>query len=105
METDTIPPEQPPRTLTVLGLLGLTALTFSYLATYALTNALVAAQVVQPWPHGHDPRPKRLVIGFCVLMLAFILLGGFFRRFSRSDFKAIDDMANANDEPEGGAEF
>ena len=103
METDTILPEQPPRTLTVLGLLGLTALTFSYLATYALTNALVAAQVVQPWPRNHDPRPKRLLIGFCVLMLVFMALGEYFRRTSKSEFKAIDDMADAKDEV--GAEY
>jgi hypothetical protein len=81
MESDTITPPQPPRTLTVLGMLALTALTFSYLAAYALTNALVAAQV----------------IGFCVLMLIFMVLGEVFRRMSRSEFKAIDEMADAAD--------
>ena len=98
METDTINPPQPPRTLTVLGLLALTALTFSYLVSYALTNALVAAQVIQPWSQGHDPRPKRLVIGFCVLMLLFIVAGDFLRRMSKREFKAIDEMADAADE-------
>src|SRR5258706_16179002 len=97
MESDTISPPQPPRTLTVLGMLALTALTFSYLATFALTNALVAAQVIQPWPRDHDPRPRRLVIGFCVLMLIFMVLGEVFRRLSKSEFKAIDEMANAAD--------
>jgi hypothetical protein len=98
MESDPISPPQPPRTLTVLGMLALTALTFSYLAAYALTNALVAAQVVQPWAAGHDPRPRRLVIGFCVLMLVFMLVGEVFRRMSKSEFKAIDEMADAADE-------
>jgi hypothetical protein len=97
METDTITPPQPPRTLTVLGMLALTALTFSYLAAYALTNALVAAQVIQPWPRDHDPRPRRLIVGFCVLMLIFMVLGEIFRRLSKSEFKAIDEMANAAD--------
>jgi hypothetical protein len=97
-DQDIIQPPQPPRTLVVLGLLALTALTFSYLAAYALTNALIAAQVVQPWPHDHDPRPRRLVIGFCVLMLIFMALGEVLRRLSKSQFKAIDEMAEAADE-------
>jgi hypothetical protein len=98
METDTINPPQPPRTLTVLGLLALTALTFSYLVSYALTNALVAAQVVQPWSTGHDPRPKRLIVGFCVLMLAFVVLGDLLRRMSKREARVIDEMADAADE-------
>ena len=84
--------------MTVLGLLALTALTFSYLVSYALTNALVAAQVVQPWSQGHDPRPRRLIVGFCVLMLVFIIAGDLLRRMSRREFKAIDEMADAADE-------
>lgn len=97
METDTISPLQPPRTLTVLGLLGLTALTFSYLAAYAMTNALVAAQVIQPWS-GQDPRPRRFIVGFCVMMLIFMCLGEIFRQISKRDFKAIDEMADASEE-------
>ena len=95
-ETDTINPPQPPRTMTVLGLLALTALTFSYLVSYALTNALVSAQVVQPWS-GNDPRPRRLVMGFCILMLIFMTVGEVFRQVSKRDFKAIDEMADAAD--------
>jgi hypothetical protein len=98
METDTINPPQPPRTLTVLGLLALTALTFSYLVSYALTNALVAAQVVQPWSPGRDPRPRRLVVGFCILMLVFIVVGDLLRRMSKREARAIDEMADAADE-------
>jgi hypothetical protein len=98
METDTINPPQPPRTLTVLGLLALTALTFSYLVSYALTNALVAAQVISPWSQGHDPRPKRLIIGFCILMLIFIVVGDLLRRLSKREAQAIDQMADAADE-------
>jgi hypothetical protein len=90
-------PEQPPRTLTVLGLLALTALTFSYLGAFAVTNALVAANVMQPWSHGHDPRFRWLVTGFCVLMLVFMTAGEFLRRWGKSDFKAIDEMAEAVD--------
>ncbi|HEY7118670.1 MAG TPA: hypothetical protein VH475_18920 [Tepidisphaeraceae bacterium] len=98
IEQDTIAAERPPRTLTVLGMLALTSLTFSYLGTYAMTNTLVAQHLIQPWTHGHDPRPRWLITWFCVLMLAFMGIGEFLRRWGRSDFKAIDEMANATDQ-------
>jgi hypothetical protein len=97
-EQDTIADPRPPRTLTVLGLLALTALTFSYLGSYAITNALVSEHLIQPWSRSHDPRPRWLITGFCVLMLTFMVAGEFLRRWGRSDFKAIDEMANAKDE-------
>jgi hypothetical protein len=89
---------KPPSTFTVLGLLALTSLTFSYLGSYALTNALVSEHVIQPWSRSHDPRPRWLATLFCVLMLTFMVGGEFLRRWGRSDFKAIDEMANAKDE-------
>ena len=97
-EQDTIADPRPPRTLTVLGLLALTALTFSYLGSYAVTNALVSEHLIQPWARTHDPRPKWLITGFCVLMLTFMVAGELLRRWGRSDFKAIDEMADAKDE-------
>lgn len=96
MEQDTIQPPAPPSTYTVLGLLALTSLTFSYLASYAITGALVSQQVISPW-HGHDPRPRWLITGFCLLMLVFMSAGELLRRWSKSDFKAIDEMADAAD--------
>src|SRR4051794_17837158 len=90
--------ERPPRTLLVLGLLVLMSLTFSYLGTYAITNALVSEHLLQPWSASHDPRPRWFITWFCVLMLVFLCAGEFLRRWGRSDFKAIDDMANAKDE-------
>jgi hypothetical protein len=97
-QQDIIAAQRPPRTLSVLGLLALTALTFSYLGSYAITNALVSEHVIQPWTRTHDPRPKWLITGFCVLMLTFMIAGEFLRRWGRSDFKAIDEMADAKDE-------
>jgi hypothetical protein len=97
-QQDTIAAQRPPRTLTVLGLLALTALTFSYLGSYAITNALVAEHLIQPWSRTHDPRPRWLITGFCVLMLTFMVTGELLRRWGRSDFKAIDEMADAKDE-------
>src|SRR5688500_7224731 len=95
-EQDTIAgAERPPRKLTVLGFLALTALTFSYLGSYAVTNALVAEHVIQPWTRANDPRPRWLITGFCVLMLVFMVGGELLKRWGRSDFKAIDEMADA----------
>ena len=85
-----------PKTLVVMGVLAATALTFSFLGSYAVYNALVSAGVVQQYT-GKDPRPKWLVIGFCVLMVIFIGVGEFFRFLSKRQFKAIDAMAEAKD--------
>ncbi len=85
-------------TLAVVGLLALTALTFSYLGSYAIYSALIAAQIVQPF-QGADPRPRWLLTSFCILMLVFIVFGEVFRRLSRRDFRAIDEMSEA-EEPE-----
>jgi hypothetical protein len=86
-----------PRTLSVLGLLALTALTFSYLGAYAVTGALVAEQVMPPWPREHDPRPRWLLTGFCVLMLCLMAVGGALRRMSKRAFDQIDAMVDAGD--------
>jgi hypothetical protein len=96
-DQDVKQPDERPRTSSVLGLLALTALTFSYLVSYAVTNALVAEQVMSPWPREHDPRPKWLIMGFCLLMLVFMILGEVLRRLSLNEFKAIDDMAEADE--------
>ena len=95
--TENISPQHPPRAWAVLVLLALTALTFSYLGSYAVTNVLVAENLLSPWPAGQDPRPRRLLIGFCVLMLVFIVLGEVFRQLSKHDFRAIDRMSEAED--------
>src|SRR4051812_47511955 len=95
---ETIAREPRPRMWKVLGMLALTALTFSYLGSYAVTNALIAEHVMSQWPAGQDPRPRRLLIGFCVLMLVFMVLGEMFRQMSKSDFREIDRMADAEDQ-------
>jgi hypothetical protein len=90
-----------PRTLNVLGLLALTALTFSYLGAYAVTGALVAEQFMPQWPREHDPRPRWLLTGFCVLMLCFMAAGAALRRMSNRAFAQMDAMVDAADEPGG----
>src|SRR4051794_2341942 len=88
-DSPTIPP---PRTVTVVGMLVAAALILSYLWAYALTNALVAAEVISRWPIGSDPRPRRMCIGFVVMMMVFTAIAGFAQWLSRRQLKRIDAM-------------
>jgi hypothetical protein len=83
-----------PNTATVLGLLALTSLTFSYLGAYAVSGALVQAEVLHRWQPGTDPRPKWLVAGFFLLLTAFVGVGGLARFLSRRELKQIDEMSD-----------
>ena len=81
-----------PKTTSVLALLAGAALIFSYLISYALTNALVAAELMHKWTPGHDPRPRRMLIGFSCTMLVFFVLGGIARFNSKRQLARIDEM-------------
>jgi hypothetical protein len=89
-----------PNTATVLGLLALTSLTFSYLGAYAVSGALVQAEVLHRWRPDADPRPKWLAVGFCVLLLAFICVGALARHLSRRELRQIDEMSDGGGEAE-----
>ena len=84
--------EARPRTTSVLALLAGAALIFSYLISYALTNALVAAELMHKWTPGHDPRPRRMMIGFACTMLVFTAVGGIARIISKRQLARIDEM-------------
>jgi hypothetical protein len=86
---------QPPRTLTVVGLLIAAALIMSYLWAYAVTNALVAAEFVTRWQPGHDPRPMRMCVGFVALMCVFTVAAVFARWMSKRQLRRIDEMEQA----------
>lgn len=81
-----------PRTRTVLALLAMTALIFSYLGSYALADALVHAEIVPRWPPDHDPRPKWMIASFAILMSVFVAVGGVARWLSRRQLREIDAM-------------
>jgi hypothetical protein len=83
---------QKPKTTTVLGLLALTSLTFSYLGAYAVSGAMVSAEMIRPWSPGSDPRPKWLAIGFGLLLTCFVCLGGVARCLSKRQLRRIDEM-------------
>lgn len=90
-------PLEPPRpkTLTVVSMLIAAALILSYLMAYAVTNALVAAEVVSRWPPGSDPRPLRMCFGFIALMTAFTLVAAIAQWMSRRQLKRIDEWEQA----------
>jgi hypothetical protein len=85
--------EPKPNTVVVLGLLTMTSFTFSYLGTYALSKALVRADVLRPWPADSDPRPRWLAVVFCVLLGTFGLVGAAARHLSKRHLKQIDRMS------------
>lgn len=101
-ELDDLPPAEParPRTLTVLGLLVGSAAIISYLAAYALTNALVAADFLSRWQPGHDPRPRRMLIGFTALLAVFGSIAGLVRWTSRRQLRSIDEMEHEEPRPD-----
>ena len=93
IEFESAPPaEVRPRTTTVVGLLVGVALIISYLSSYALANALVAADVVKPWPADSDPRPKWFIAGFMVLITLFAAIAFAARHLSANQMKKFDEM-------------
>jgi hypothetical protein len=94
VEFESAPIPTRPSTLTVVGLLSLTAGTLSYLASYAIANALVASDLLKAWPRDHDPRPKWFVIGFGVLISIFLVIVATARLSTRRQLKRIDEMEN-----------
>ena len=81
-----------PRTTTVVGLLIGVAGIISYLTSYAMANALVAAEIVKPWTKDHDPRPKWFAAGFVILILAFTAIAAIVRHSSARHLREIDQM-------------
>jgi len=88
-----------PRTATVLLLLVTAAMTISYLIAYAVTNALVASNMMPAWSPGDDPRPEWMIKGFLFLCGGFALAAGAARFLSYRQLKHIDAM---NDEDGAG---
>lgn len=86
--------ERSPRTLMVLLLLVAASALFSYLASYALSDALVSADVLPAWTPDADPRPRWMGMGFVGLMTAFLLLSVAARVLSGRQLRRIDAMAD-----------
>jgi hypothetical protein len=86
------PSDQPPRTMTIVLILIAAALIVSYLCAYALTNALIAAELMNRWPPGRDPRPVRMCMGFVVMMSLFTGGAVYAQWASRRQLQRIDEM-------------
>jgi hypothetical protein len=98
VEFETAPMPERPKTATVLGLLALVAAVMSYLGSYAMANALVAADMIKSWPRDHDPRPKWFIIGFVILVSLFTGIGAAARHVSARHLRQIEAMESENAE-------
>jgi hypothetical protein len=87
-----------PRTVTVLGFLVTTAFVLSYLSSYALTNALLARDVLAHWAPGADPRPRWLALTFVSLLALFGVAGWVIRHASSRQLRSIDALADDTEE-------
>ncbi|HLL90086.1 MAG TPA: hypothetical protein VK324_12360 [Tepidisphaeraceae bacterium] len=87
-----------PKTLTVLAVLMATALAVSYLTAYAGANALVQAELMDPFTAGHDPRPRWLLYAFTALLTTFAAAAVAFRFLSKRQLRSLDAMADSEGE-------
>jgi hypothetical protein len=90
-------PGERPRTVGVLVLLAFFAVVLSWLGVYGLTNALITADLLPPWPGGYDPRPKWMLGGFVGLLTLFSLMMGIVRWLSGRQLRRIDQMADGDE--------
>ena len=86
-----------PRTTTVLVFLAAFAITMSYLGVYAVTNTLVASNMLPAFTPGADPRPQWMLNTFLVSFAVCAVFGTFFRWLSVRQLRRIDAMADAED--------
>ncbi len=81
------------KTTSVVILLAVAAITLSYLASYAVTDALVASNVLPAWSPGADPRPAWMLKSFLGLCAAFVVIGTIFRTLSHRQLRRLDALA------------
>lgn len=87
-----------PRLWTVLVFLAAFALLLSWIAVYAIPNALIAADLLAPFPADSDSRPAWMLKAFAALAALFILLAAVFHWLSARQLRRIDEMADAPSE-------
>jgi hypothetical protein len=90
-------PDARPRTATVLVWFTVAAVIVSYLCAYALTNALVASELIQRWPRDHDPRPKWMLVAFTGLWSLFAAACTGMRWISRRQLLGIDAITRESE--------
>ncbi len=82
--------QAPRRLLMPVVLLLMAGGVASYLACFALPNALVGAELMSPWPPNADPRPMWMLKTFCWIAGSLALLGGIMRFLSWRQCRRID---------------
>lgn len=89
--------QRAPRTATVLVFLAAFAVIVSYLGVYAVSNALISADLISAWPHEADPRPGWMLRTFLGLFGTFGTVGMMFKLVSYRQLKRIDAMADVEE--------
>ena len=82
-----------PNTFSVLIVLLVTAVVISYLVGYALPQALIMADALQPWPPYDDPRRRWMALSLFTILASYMGLWGFFRMLTGMQMRRIDAMA------------
>ena len=82
------------RTVTVLGLLTLAALAFSYLGAFAISEALVRADLIDSWTPEHDPRPHWMMVSFSTMTGTFCAIGSLLKWTSGRQMRRLDAISN-----------
>ena len=88
---------KPPKLATVLIFVAAFAIIVSWIGVYAVTNALISADALAPFPQGHDPRPKWMLQSFGAFFATFSVIAVYFQWSSWRQMRQIDEMANAED--------
>ena len=78
------------RTLIVLGLLAIAAVVFSYLGAFAVTTALVNADLLDKWPPGIDPRPRWMLMSLGYISITFCSIATFLKWTSWLQMRRLD---------------
>ena len=86
-----------PNSLMVLALFMTVAMVLSWLFAYALSDALVSAELLTPWTAGSDPRPRWLLGCFAGLMTIFGAFAAMARHLSRRQLRRINAMTDEDD--------
>ncbi|HEV8604897.1 MAG TPA: hypothetical protein VGQ99_06005 [Tepidisphaeraceae bacterium] len=95
LEDEEKPGLKPPRTMTVVVFLAAFAVVMSWLSCYAVTNALVAADVLKPFNRDADPRPRWMVMAFIIIFISSGLIGLLLGWISKRQLRKIDSTADA----------
>ena len=94
-EENLVPPSGWTKTITVLALLLVAAMVFSYLAAFAATGALLSAGLIDKWPPHADPRPRWMMIAFCSMTGSFTLIATVTKLAAWRQMKRLDASADA----------